>query len=54
MSDDYTLTTSQVRSAFLALNGRSPRNEEAFDRWLAKHDKDVAAWAVLDYERGGA
>jgi hypothetical protein len=42
---EYTPTTDEIRSGFLALHGHSPRYEEAFDRWLAKHDRDVAAKA---------
>ena len=45
MSDDYTPTTEQVREA-ASLNGGIAVEPDAFNRWLAEHDAEVAekAW----------
>jgi hypothetical protein len=58
MASDYMPSTSEIREGYAEFwPADDPAREVArkwFDRWLAKHDRDVAAWAVLDYERGEA
>ena len=51
MSTDYEPTTEQVRSHYVFDQGDVWRRErgEAFDRWLAAHDREVAAKALEDY-----
>lgn len=50
MSTDYEPTTEQVRSHYVFDQGDVWRRErgEAFDRWLAAHDLEVAAKALED------
>ena len=50
MSTDYTPTTEQVRSHYVFDQGDVWRRErgEAFDHWLAAHDREVAAKALED------
>ena len=50
MSTDYEPTTEQVRSHYVFDQGDVWRRErgEAFDRWLAAHDREVAAKALED------
>lgn len=48
---DYTPTTDNVRFGFVtAPMAHEPREyaEAEFDRWLAKHDREVAARALED------
>ncbi len=51
MSDEYTPTTEVVRDEWGHLEGfiipdGVPKREAAFDRWLAAHDREVAAKAL--------
>ena len=50
MSTDYTPTTEQVRSHYVFDQGDVWRRErgEAYDPWLAAHDREVAAKALED------
>lgn len=53
MSDEYTPTTEVVRDEWVHLEGfiipdGVPKREAAFDRWLAAHDREVAAKALTD------
>jgi hypothetical protein len=53
MSDEYTPTTGVVRDEWVHLEGfiipdGVPKREAAFDRWLAAHDRQVAAKAIRD------
>lgn len=43
MSAEYTPSTEQVRKPFFLAG-----NADAFDRWLAAHDAEVAARALRD------
>ena len=44
MADEYTPTTEQVREA-ASLNGGIAVEPNAFNRWLAAHDRETAARA---------
>lgn len=44
MADEFTPTTEQVREA-ASLNGAVAVEPDAFNRWLAAHDREVAARA---------
>ena len=44
MADEFTPTTEQVREA-ASLNGGIAVEPDAFDRWLAAHDRETAARA---------
>lgn len=57
MSDEYTPTTAQVRDGFAIdpiaeyhdpLTNHTEPGRRAFDRWLAEHDREVAAEALDD------
>lgn len=43
-------TTQQVRNTFAYVGG-PPERTEQFDRWLAEHDREVAAQALRDAAR---
>ena len=56
-AEQFTPTTEQVRHGFAVdpeaeyrdpLTNHTLYGERAFDRWLAKHDAEVKAQAVLD------
>ena len=59
MSEQWTPTTDQVRSFYahdsedeyhdpIAYPSHVRSAEQAFDRWLAEHDREVAAKALID------
>lgn len=51
MADDYTPTTEQVRGGFASSPmAHEPREtaEAEFDRWLTRHDQEVAATALTE------
>lgn len=55
MSDEYTPTTDEVRSSFgndFVLDETTTTADALpmFDRWLAEHDREVAAKALEDAE----
>ena len=50
MDDEYTPTTHQIRIAYSYVDGSDtvPRlRGEAFDRWLAAHDREVVEAVVV-------
>ena len=59
-ADEYTPTMDEVRTAYKAGGGyRWPERGEQFNRWLAAHDRELAALAwdkgyseAVDFERG--
>ncbi len=42
MTDEYTPTTEDMRSAWQAFVGMERNTRPEFDRWLATHDREVA------------
>ena len=44
--NDYTPTTAEVRAAAESDNPYGALEDRAFTRWLAAHDREVAAQAI--------